>query len=57
VAQIAASIREFGWGAPILVDGENNVWRVTVEFLRRAARHGDGPVVPLEHLTRSSAAP
>ena len=25
VAQIAASIREFGWGAPILVDGENNV--------------------------------
>jgi hypothetical protein len=25
VAQIAASIREFGWGAPILVDGNNNV--------------------------------
>ena len=25
VAQIAASIREFGWGSPILVDGQNNV--------------------------------
>ena len=25
VAQIAASIVEFGWGAPILADGQNNV--------------------------------
>ena len=24
VAQIAASITEFGWGAPILVDGQND---------------------------------
>ena len=25
VAQIAASIREFGWGAPVIVDGKNNI--------------------------------
>ncbi|NBP36735.1 MAG: DNA methylase, partial [Betaproteobacteria bacterium] len=25
VAQIAASIREFGWGAPLIVDGQSNL--------------------------------
>jgi DNA modification methylase len=52
VAQIAASIREFGWGAPILVDGQNNVIAGHGRLL--AARKlglSDVPVVPLEHLT------
>ena len=52
VAQIAASIREFGWGAPILVDGQNNVI-VGHGRLLAARKLGmtDIPVVPLEHLT------
>ena len=52
VAQIAASIREFGWGAPILVDGQNNVIAGHGRLL--AARKlglSEVPVVPLEHLT------
>lgn len=52
VAQIAASIREFGWGAPILVDGQNNVIAGHGRLL--AARKlglPEVPVVPLEHLT------
>lgn len=52
VAQIAASIREFGWGAPILVDGQNNVIAGHGRLL--AARKlglTDVPVVPMAHLT------
>ncbi len=52
VAQIAASIREFGWGAPILVDGKNNVIAGHGRLL--AARKlglPEVPVVPMEHLT------
>ncbi len=52
VAQIAASIREFGWGAPILVDGSNNVIAGHGRLL--AARKlgiSEVPVVPMTHLT------
>jgi DNA modification methylase len=52
VAQIAASIREFGWGAPILVDGQNNVIAGHGRLL--AARKlglSEVPVVPLTHLS------
>ncbi len=52
VAQIAASIREFGWGAPILVDGQNNVVAGHGRLL--AARKlglTQVPVVPMNHLT------
>jgi len=52
VAQIAASIREFGWGAPILVDGQNNVIAGHGRLLA-ARKLGivDVPVVPMAHLT------
>ncbi|WP_307734462.1 site-specific DNA-methyltransferase [Xanthomonas albilineans] len=52
VAQIAASIREFGWGAPILIDGQNNVIAGHGRLL--AARQlgmVEVPVVPLDHLS------
>ncbi|WP_230598510.1 site-specific DNA-methyltransferase [Xanthomonas albilineans] len=52
VAQIAASIREFGWGAPILIDGHNNVIAGHGRLL--AARQlgmAEVPVVPLDHLS------
>ena len=52
VAQIAASIREFGWGAPILVDGQNNVIAGHGRLL--AARKlglPEVPVVPMDHLS------
>lgn len=52
VAQIAASIREFGWGAPILIDGQNNVIAGHGRLLA-ARKLGllEVPVVPMEHLT------
>ena len=52
VAQIAASIREFGWGAPLLIDGANNVIAGHGRLL--AARKlglEEVPVVPMDHLT------
>ena len=52
VAQIAASIREFGWGAPILIDGQNNMIAGHGRLL--AARKlgiAEVPVVPMKHLT------
>jgi DNA modification methylase len=52
VAQIAASIREFGWGAPILVDGNNNV--IAGHGRLMAARKlgmAEVPVVSMDHLT------
>ena len=52
VAQIAASIREFGWGAPILVDGQNNVIAGHGRLLAaRKLGMSDVPVVTLDHLT------
>jgi DNA modification methylase len=52
VAQIAASIREFGWGAPILVDGQNNVIAGHGRLLAaRKLGMSDVPVIALDHLT------
>lgn len=52
VAQIAASIREFGWGAPILVDGKNNVIAGHGRLLAaRKLAMTEVPVVSLAHLT------
>ena len=52
VAQIAASIREFGWGAPILIDGKNNVIAGHGRLLAaRKLGMAEVPVVPMDHLT------
>jgi DNA modification methylase len=52
VAQIAASIREFGWGAPILVDGNNNVIAGHGRLLAaRKLGMAEVPVVSMDHLT------
>ena len=52
VAQIAASIREFGLGAPILVDGQNNVIAGHGRLLAaRKLGMTEVPVVPMDHLT------
>ncbi|MFZ6813729.1 site-specific DNA-methyltransferase [Undibacterium sp. Rencai35W] len=52
VAQIAASIVEFGWGAPILVDGEDNVIAGHGRLLAaRKLGMSEVPVVPMTHLT------
>ncbi|MCC7227386.1 MAG: site-specific DNA-methyltransferase [Burkholderiaceae bacterium] len=52
VAQIAASIAEFGWGAPILVDGQNNVIAGHGRLLAaRKLGMTEVPVVPMAHLT------
>ena len=52
VAQIAASIREFGWTNPILVDGERGV--IAGHGRLKAARVlglGEIPVIELSHLS------
>jgi DNA modification methylase len=52
VAQIAASISEFGWGAPILVDGKNNVIAGHGRLLAaRKLAMKDVPVVSMDHLS------
>jgi DNA modification methylase len=52
VAQIAASITEFGWGAPILVDGQNNVIAGHGRLLAaRKLGMSEVPVVAMEHLS------
>jgi len=52
VAQIAASIREFGWGSPILVDGSNNVIAGHGRLLAaRKLGMSEVPVISLDHLT------
>ena len=52
VAQIAASIREFGWGAPVIVDGKNNIVAGHGRVLAaRKLGMTDVPVVPMAHLT------
>ena len=62
IAQVAASIREFGWTNPILVDGEGTVIAGHARLL--AARKlglEEVPVIVLVHLTpaqrRASASP
>lgn len=52
VAQIAASIREFGWTNPILVDGDNGI--IAGHGRLMAARKlgmAEVPVIVLDHLT------
>ncbi len=52
VAQIAASIREFGWTNPILIDGDNGI--IAGHGRLAAARKlglNDVPVIVLDHLT------
>ena len=52
VAQIAASIREFGWGAPILVDGKNNIVAGHGRVLAaRKLGMSEVPAVIMEHLS------
>ena len=54
VAQIAASIREFGWGAPILVDAQNNVIAGHGRLLAaRKLALAEVPVVSLDHLSET----
>jgi len=54
VAQIAASIKEFGWTNPILVDGENGIIAGHGRLLAaRKLGAKDVPVIELSHLTES----
>ena len=54
VAQIAASIKEFGWTNPILVDGENGVIAGHGRLLAaRKLGHKEVPVIELAHMTDS----
>jgi ParB-like chromosome segregation protein Spo0J len=54
VAQIAASIREFGWTNPILIDGENGIiaghGRLKAAMLLNMA---EVPVIELSHLSET----
>ena len=54
VAQIAASIKEFGWTNPILVDGENGI--IAGHGRLMAARklgHAEVPTIELKDLTEA----
>jgi len=54
IAQIAASIREFGWTNPILIDGKNGI--IAGHGRLAAARKlglDEIPVIELEHLTET----
>ncbi|WP_249414720.1 site-specific DNA-methyltransferase [Enterobacter roggenkampii] len=54
VAQIAASIREFGWTNPVLVDGENGIIAGHGRVLAaRKLGFEQVPVIELAHLTES----
>ena len=54
VAQIAASIKEFGWTNPILVDGENGIIAGHGRLLAaRKLGAKEVPVIELVHLTES----
>ena len=54
VAQIAASIKEFGWTNPILVDGENGIIAGHGRLLAaRKLGKKDVPVIELSHMTES----
>ena len=52
VAQIAASIREFGWTNPVLVDGENGIIAGHGRVLAaRKLGYSEVPCIELSHLT------
>lgn len=54
VAQIAASIKEFGWTNPILIDGDNTI--IAGHGRLMAARKlglGEVPAIILDHLTKA----
>lgn len=54
VAQIAASIKEFGWTNPILVDGTNGIIAGHGRLLAaRKLGHTEVPVIELAHMTDS----
>ena len=52
IAQIAASIKEFGWTNPILVDGNNGVIAGHGRLLAaRKLGHKEVPTIELAHMT------
>ena len=52
VAKIAASIREFGWTNPVLVDGENGIIAGHGRVLAaRKLGYSEAPCIELSHLT------
>jgi ParB-like chromosome segregation protein Spo0J len=54
VAQIAASIREFGWTNPILVDADNGILAGHGRLLAaRKLGMGEVPVISLDGLTEA----
>lgn len=54
VAQIAGSIREFGWTNPVLVDGENGIIAGHGRVLAaRKLGMSEVPVIELAHMTES----
>lgn len=54
VAQIAASIKEFGWTNPILINGENSIIAGHGRLLAaRKLGMDDVPVIVLDHLTKA----
>ena len=54
VAQIASSIKEFGWTNPILVDGENGIIAGHGRLLAaRKLGYTEVPVIELSHMTES----
>ena len=57
VAQIAASIREFGWTNPVLVDGDNGIIAGHGRLLAaRKLGHGTVPVIELGGIERRAEA-
>jgi len=54
IAQIAASIREFGWTNPILIDGDNTIIAGHGRLLAaRKLGMEDVPAIILDHLTKA----
>jgi len=54
VAQIAASIREFGWTNPILIDGDNTIIAGHGRLLAaRKLGMKEVPIICLDHLTKA----
>ena len=54
MAQIAASIREFGWTNPILIDGENGIIAGHGRLLAaRKLGMGEVPVIELAGLSEA----
>jgi hypothetical protein len=52
VAQIAASIKEFGWTNPVLMDGDNGIIAGHGRILAaRVLGHTDIPTIELSHMT------